>query len=45
MLAIFNEHSLPGFDELLFVWPLPFNLPGMGDPILKEILSPASIAH
>ena len=38
MLATANEHSLPGFDELLSVWPLPFDLPGMGDPIKKFCL-------
>ena len=44
MLATVNKHSLLGFDELLFVWPLPFDLPGMGDPI-KRFLSLASIAR
>ena len=33
MFATANEHSLPRFYELLFVWPLPFDLPGMSDLI------------
>ena len=35
MLATANKHSLPEFDELLFVWPLAFILPGMGVPIKR----------
>ena len=33
MLATSNEYSLLGFDVLLIVWPLPFDLPGIGGPI------------
>ena len=39
MLATANEHSLFGFDEQLFVWPLPFDLPGKGDPIKRFSLT------
>ena len=38
ILVTANEHSLRGIDELLFVWPLPFDLPGMGDPIKRFYL-------
>ena len=40
MLATANKQSQPKFDELLFVWSLPFNLPGMGDPITRFYLLP-----
>ena len=30
MLATASEHSLPGFDEILFVCPPPFDLSGLG---------------
>ena len=42
MLATANEHSLSGFDEPLFVWPVPFDYPGIGDSA-KKFLSLASI--
>ena len=44
MLYTAIEHSLPEFDELLFVWSLPFDLSGMSDPIKKFYLL-ASIAR
>ena len=41
MLATANENSLPGLDEVLFVWPLPFDLPGIGDPVKRFYPLPA----
>ena len=38
MLDTANDHSLPGLDELLFVWLLPFDLPGLGDSIKRFYL-------
>ena len=44
MLTTANKHCVPGFDELLFVLPLPINLPGMGDPI-KRVYIVRSVKH
>ena len=41
MLASANEYSLSGFGELLFVWPLPFDLFGMGFLAKKFYFLPA----
>ena len=38
ILATANEHSLPGFDKILFVWSLEFDFHGMDDPIKRFYL-------
>ena len=43
MLATDNEHSLPGFDELLFILPPEFDWPSWHEFFLLPVYS--SIGH
>ena len=40
MLATVNEFSLCGFDELVLVWPQPFELPSVGVPYKRSYILP-----